>query len=196
MPNAPLRPCSYAGCKALVVAGACDQHRTNARANARAYDATVRQDTPALALAAQIRGSAQWQQLRAAHRNLEPFCRDPFRVHGSFPPPARASHHIEPLATRPDLAFEIANLAGVCVPCHARTEALERAGRPTAHLFAGGPRPLGKICRTPTPVEKSGEKAIPPRGLHDAHFRKNGENGQPAPIGRQKNQQTEAANSK
>ena len=193
MPNAPLRPCAQAGCKALVVSGACDQHRrTNARANARAYDITVRQDNPALALAAQIRGSSQWQQLRANHRDLEPFCRDPFRVHGFFPPPARASHHIEPLLTRPDLAFEMSNLAGVCVPCHARTEALERAGRPTAHLFAGGPRPLGKITQTkgiqgktgaipqtPSPVKKSGAKPIPPSGLHNAHFRKNDAKGQP-----------------
>ena len=197
MPNAPLRPCSHAGCKALVVSGACDQHR---RTNARAYDATIRQDTPALALAAKIRNSAQWQKLRASHRDLEPFCRDPFGVHGSFSPPARASHHIEPLATRPDLAFEIGNLAGLCTPCHARTEALERDGKPTAHLFAGGPRKLGegpqnrarmqktgeipqktsiqvgKNC--PMGVKKSGATHPTPTTPHNAHFRKIEETGQ------------------
>jgi len=155
MPSSPLKPCAHPGCRNLVQAGKCDQHR---RTNARAWDATVRQADPSLAEAARIRGTPAWKQTRALHRDLEPFCRDPFNRHGKLPPPARESHHIRPLATNPELAFDLANLAGLCVPCHRQVEALEAAGQPTVHLFAGGPRRLGETRVGNTTHPQGGQK--------------------------------------
>lgn len=138
MPNAPLRPCRHPGCAALVPSGYCDSHRTH---TAKAfYDDTRRKQNISLSMSARIRSSAQWQKVRALHRRLSPFCCDPFGQH-TLPAYNQASHHIRPLATHPHLAFDLTNLAPLCTSCHARIEAMERAGKPTEQLFARPPTP-------------------------------------------------------
>lgn len=156
MPSSPRKPCAHLGCRNLVAAGKCDQHR---RTNAQAWDANVRKADPTLAEAARIRGTPAWKETRTLHRNLEPFCRDPFNVHGKLPPPARESHHVRPLITHPELAYDLDNLAGLCVTCHRQIEALEAAGQPTHHLFAGGPRRLGEK-RVGNPTHPRGPQKV------------------------------------
>lgn len=99
------------------------------------YDVTRRKQDPALAFAAKIRNSAQWQKMRTLHRAIEPFCRDPFSTHTAMRAYNECSHHILPLATHPELAFVMSNLAGLCTHCHGRVERLEREGKATAALF-------------------------------------------------------------
>lgn len=133
MPSKPLQPCRQPGCAALAPSGYCAAHaRSDAR---RVYDQTKRKADPALALAARIRNTAQWQKVRALHRQLSPLCCDPFGEHNGMPFPNQTSHHILPLATHPHLAYHLANLAPLCTACHARVERIERNGDSTAALF-------------------------------------------------------------
>jgi 5-methylcytosine-specific restriction endonuclease McrA len=110
----------------------CDVHRAAKHAQ---YDAINRRDDAALAMAKQIRSSAQWTLVSKIVRAKNPICCDPFRTHGNRPEPTQSTHHIEPLAERPDLAFDEANLRGVCNQCHNRLEAIERSGKSTKSLF-------------------------------------------------------------
>ena len=103
------------------------------------YDAK-RKLTPELAEAARIRSTARWRRLRGLHRHRHPLCCNPFDLPG-HDQPNEATHHIEPLAKRPDLAYAIHNLAPLCTACHNRIEAMERAGKDTRQFFptsAGG----------------------------------------------------------
>jgi len=133
MPTRPLSPCLHHGCAALVPRGRCEAH---AKGSSKAqYDEGRRKADPLLALAARIRSSAQWQKVRALHRRMEPLCRDPFGDHKGWPVPSAHSHHIQSLATAQSLAFDVGNLAGLCVECHSKVEWLERQGKGTAGLF-------------------------------------------------------------
>lgn len=136
MPTRPITPCRAPGCAALVpTPGYCDAHRSlNCRTT---YDRTKRRDDPSLALAAKLRNSAQWQKVRAIHRQTHPLCCDPFGDHRGFPVPAEQSHHIQPLSTHPELAFAPENLAPLCAACHGKVERMERSGTRTQHLFEG-----------------------------------------------------------
>ena len=138
MPSRPPTLCRHPGCPALVHdgSGLCAAHQGDRRAAGRRYDAVTRKNTPALAAAAKLRNSAAWQQTRDLIRAKHPFCCDPLGQHPGFPIPTAQIHHIEPLATRPDLAYEETNLAPVCVACHAEIEAMERRGDATGYLFA------------------------------------------------------------
>lgn len=130
--NRPLCPCRHPGCASLVTSGYCEKHtRSTGKVM---YDATRRKDDPALANAARIRNSAQWQKVRAIHRAQHPLCCDPFND-VRHPAPNQTSHHIMPLATHPHLAFDLDNLAPLCTRCHAKVERIERNGDATAHLF-------------------------------------------------------------
>lgn len=98
------------------------------------YDRGKRAMTPALARAKRIRSSKRWQATRDGFIRRHPLCANPFRRHG----PAEAAtdvHHIQPLAVRPELAFDRGNLAPLCESCHNAVEALARQGKPTQHLF-------------------------------------------------------------
>lgn len=138
MPTAPTRICAHPGCSTITSTRYCSAHQTDAGLARAAYEDRRRQD-PALAEAARIRNSANWQKLRALHRAQFPLCSDPFNEHRDSPAPNQQSHHIKPLRTAPPLALEWDNLAPLCTRCHARIEAMERAGRRTAALFAECP---------------------------------------------------------
>ena len=133
---APKRPCRKPGCPALVSSGYCAAHAMAVPTARSIYDSTKRKDNPALALAARIRNGTQWQKVRAIHARTEPLCRDPFGDHSGYPAPRAHGHHVLPLATHPHLAYDLGNLASLCVACHRKVEAMERAGQPTQALFA------------------------------------------------------------
>jgi 5-methylcytosine-specific restriction endonuclease McrA len=118
-----VKPCCHPGCRkwAKPHTSRCEDHAVETRVGDQAR-------------AARIRNSSQWQKVRALHRSKQPLCTDPFREH-SGPVVADSVHHIEGVATHPELAFTPSNLASLCSECHARVEALERAGQSTQHLF-------------------------------------------------------------
>jgi 5-methylcytosine-specific restriction endonuclease McrA len=74
--------------------------------------------------------------VRRLHRIRAPLCCDPLGNHADEPRPNANSHHIVPLIERPDLAYDLGNLAPLCTACHARVERMERAGASTRELFA------------------------------------------------------------
>lgn len=77
-------------------------------------------------LAVQVRNSARWQKLRALLLNRQPLCADPFLLHPGRLVPATQVDHIAPIAQRPDLAYTLSNLQGLCTACHGRKTAMER----------------------------------------------------------------------
>ena len=137
MPSLPKRPCAQPGCAALVTGVLyCEKHSNNEQNSSRLYDQYTRKSNPELALSAKIRNSARWQKVRAIHKAQFPLCCDPLKTHGQFPAYNQQSHHIKPLATHPECAFDLDNLAPLCTRCHSAIEAKERKGENTAHLFA------------------------------------------------------------
>jgi 5-methylcytosine-specific restriction endonuclease McrA len=117
-----------------VPAGYCSAHTQ--RAPKAVYDQTRRKDDPRLAEAARIRSGVAWQKVRKMHRAYEPLCCDPFSDHPHEPRANQTSHHIIPLVERPDLAYDMKNLAPLCTRCHAKLERMEREGKATRGLFA------------------------------------------------------------
>lgn len=135
MPFDPPRPCTFPGCRELVKGSPrCEAHKHEVRDQ---YDETTRRNDPALAMAARLRGSQQWRDIRATVIRCNPLCIDPFGHHSAMPAPATQVHHVDPLASAPHRAFDYANLVPLCTKCHARVEARERNGRATKDLFIG-----------------------------------------------------------
>lgn len=91
---------------------------------------------PSLNAAKRFRNSKRWQRFRDWFKRRHPTCCDPFQIHGDRPEPADHVHHIIGLTERLDLGLDETNCAGVCRHCHAKLEAQERHGKPTAGLFA------------------------------------------------------------
>ena len=131
MPDAPPKPCCYPGCRSFSISGKgrCAQHTV-------VYDETTRRNSPALQRAAVIRGSSTWKRIRTSFTACNPVCCDPFGDHKYGPEPMQDVHHVLPLATHPNLAFDQSNLRPLCRPCHNRIEAMERLGNPTQSYFS------------------------------------------------------------
>ncbi len=91
----------------------------------REYEERRRRD-PALAMANRLRKSSRWKKVRALKLARDPLCEDCWE-HGVTRPAAQV-HHLEAVAKRPDLAFEMKNLRSLCTTCHAKREARERWG--------------------------------------------------------------------
>ena len=103
------------------------RQRQGRKAQDKEYEERRRRD-PALALAQRLRGSARWRKVRAMKLRRDPLCQD-CEDHGVVA--ATQVHHLQPLAKRPDLAFDFRNLRSLCTTCHAKREAKERVeGRP------------------------------------------------------------------
>jgi 5-methylcytosine-specific restriction endonuclease McrA len=128
------RVCKASGCNTLIdlQSAHCSAH---ARPVCNRYDDTRRRDDPALAQAASTRNSSRWRKVRELFRAHNPWCVNPLGLHGDAVVMQQV-HHIQGLIHRPDLAFDLSNLAPLCTRCHRRIEALERAGEPTAQLFS------------------------------------------------------------
>lgn len=77
-----------------------------------------------------IRHTARWQRVREIVRRRDPICQDPLGHHreDGVVVPTEEVHHRAPLGQRPDLAYDPANLVGLCRRCHAQVEARDRAG--------------------------------------------------------------------
>lgn len=136
MPHTPPRPCRHPACPALVYDGSgyCAAHAGDKQDSRRKYDST-RKDSEHV----RTRRASRWRKLSEVIRAQNPLCCDPYGDHARDGLAAFAAqvHHIVSAEERPDLMLEVSNTAPVCTKCHARTEAAERKGEPTAHLFAG-----------------------------------------------------------
>lgn len=131
MPAEPPRPCVHPGCARFALSG-----KARCTLHLNAYDAQIRANVPALRLAARIRSSSQWQQVRRNFRIANPICCDPFAEHRYGPEPTEDIHHVVGLAADPTQAHDEANLRPLCRACHNRVEQMERSGESTQHLFA------------------------------------------------------------
>ena len=105
MPTAPPRHQPPGTRPAQDRAKAYDQHRGSAAS--RGYDRA-------------------WQRLRRAVLAEEPLCRHCRRA--GLLPEANEVHHVQPVARRPELRLERANLVPLCKPCHSAETAREQAG--------------------------------------------------------------------
>lgn len=72
----------------------------------------------------QLRSTARWQSVRDLQLQEQPLCES--CLAGGHTTPATQVDHVVPLRVRPDLAFDLANLQSICVPCHALKSARER----------------------------------------------------------------------
>jgi len=78
-----------------------------------------------LAYAKQVRSSARWQRLRRMKLRRNPLCEECQR--NGVTREAREVHHRIPIRVNPHLAYVMDNLEALCVPCHRKREAEERA---------------------------------------------------------------------
>lgn len=72
-----------------------------------------------------MRSSKRWAQVRGMIRNREPLCRR-CRARG-FARRWDQLHHIRPVATHPELFFDLCNIEPLCFKCHAAQSQQERA---------------------------------------------------------------------
>jgi len=99
------------------------QRQRDKRAERREYDERRMLD-PALRRAKQIRSSARWRRVRAKQMSRQPLCADPFGQHerDGITIAGEQVHHVKPLRTHADLAFDLSNLMTVCIGCHAKLD--------------------------------------------------------------------------
>ena len=127
-------PCRHPGCSALLDrSGHCEDHADRASGQAKDYDRHRRATTPRLAYAARVRSSAAWQRLRRLKLTMDPLCEDPHGDHARARRTITATqaHHVQPLATHPDLGLELSNLMSVCTRCHAKLERMAQVAAET-----------------------------------------------------------------
>lgn len=93
------------------------------------HEADIDPQTKTLSLARQIRHAKRWQKCREMVLRRNPLCVDPYGWHASDRRVVVAVQvdHIVPLATRPDLAYDLENLQGLCTMCHATKSQEERS---------------------------------------------------------------------
>jgi 5-methylcytosine-specific restriction endonuclease McrA len=93
-------------------------------------------------VACRIRSSAQWQAVREMALNAGPLCRMCNR-------PATEVHHIQQVSRRPDLAYDLDNLAPLCTEHHLQIESAERRGIDTREILNGKERTKANPYRNP-----------------------------------------------
>lgn len=98
-----------------------ETQRTGAEAR-RAWRQQVQPLTPELREAERLRHTRRWLRVRVLVLARDPLCRDPYGTHAASGHAAFTTDvdHILPLRTRPDLAFTLDNLQGLCTTCHGR----------------------------------------------------------------------------
>lgn len=79
--------------------------------------------------AREIRSSGRWNRLRRVKLNMHPLCQHP---DCSPRQPATQVHHIQPVESYPQLAYNLDNLASICVACHGKVSQLEKSGKAVA----------------------------------------------------------------
>ena len=80
------------------------------------YQPPERETSREYKAACKIRSSKAWQSVRWSVLQSEPFCRL-CRNRGETTP-AEHGHHIQSVATRPDLALDADNVCPLCELCH------------------------------------------------------------------------------
>ena len=101
--------------------------------------------------ARRIRATNKWRKMSEAKRQRNPLCEDPFGVHKSRPVMAESVHHIEPIETRPDLAYCWDNLMSVCNHCHNRLDKSKGINKTPQHTAPWKlPRSLQSPSRPPS----------------------------------------------
>jgi 5-methylcytosine-specific restriction endonuclease McrA len=88
-------------------------------------------------IARQLRAKNRWARKSRTHRKNNPLCCDPFGNHKEEQRVVvvKDVHHVVPVAKDPTLAFVSSNLRSLCRKCHNQITAMEKAGKPTEHLF-------------------------------------------------------------
>lgn len=129
MPRSAPTPCRYPGCGAvLAVPGYCAQHRAMSHRDyarmRRGFDTQV-----------DFYRSSRWRALRAAVLREQPLCGACERA-GALTA-ARVVDHVVPIKDGGE-RFARANLQTLCVPCHNRKSAKERAARERLSARGGG----------------------------------------------------------
>jgi 5-methylcytosine-specific restriction protein A len=105
----------------------------------------ARQANPTQVAAGRVRRSRRWQRLRLRVLGRQPLCADPYGWHqrdGQSVLSTDVDHRVG-LAQRPDLAFDEANLQGLCRACHAHKSGEERRRAPVSPYGAGPVSPYG-----------------------------------------------------
>ena len=104
------------------------EQRRGRRESDQRYDRAERPTTDALALSRKIHSSGRWQKVRQIILQRNPLCADPFGYHkdDGIVVIAEDVDHILGIALRPDLAFVIENLHGLCRACHAQKSAKDK----------------------------------------------------------------------
>lgn len=64
------------------------------------------------------RGTARWKRLRLMVLAATPLCGDPYQFHAGQLVPATEVDHILGVWDHPELRWDLANLRGLCTPCH------------------------------------------------------------------------------
>ena len=99
---------------------ALEQKRLGRGMSDLAYEQQVRAGDAGLHEAARLRHTKRFRRLRLIVLARDPLCRDPYGNHEASGRVALAEQvdHVVPLCERPDLAYDLENLQGLCVRCH------------------------------------------------------------------------------
>jgi 5-methylcytosine-specific restriction endonuclease McrA len=122
MPNAALRPCTYAGCTNLVKHGRCPDHR-QAEPD---YHKPEHQ---------RLYNTAQWERMRRMQLACQPWCEDCIEQ-GLFTPACDVDH-VEPHRGDP-VKFYTGKLRSLCHSCHSRKTQQELHGVGAEKVFNRG----------------------------------------------------------
>lgn len=105
-----------------------DRHRREVLEESRDAD-PPRRGGASLTMAQQLRHAKRWGRCRRMVLKRNPLCVDPYGWHKDDGRVVLASQvdHILALRERPDLAYVLENLQGLCTRCHATKSQEERA---------------------------------------------------------------------
>lgn len=105
-----------------------DRHRREAVVEESHGDDPPRRGGASLSMVQQLRHARRWERCRRMVLKRNPLCVDPYRWHEADGRVVLAMQvdHILPLRARPDLAYDLGNLQGLCTRCHATKSMHER----------------------------------------------------------------------
>lgn len=125
-------------------------HKPKSRRDAdNRYRTTTRKREEAQRVADQIRSSKYWTETSKRYRHEHPLCEDPFGIHKRENRIEYVAevHHIKPLITHPELAYDDDNLMGLCTQCHNIIERRGHTNTPKQHVVITGPPGSGKTTK-------------------------------------------------
>lgn len=132
-------------------------HRPRTAKATKKHDSDARRKLdPLLAYAVKVRNSHRWHKLRRWKQTNSPLCEDPYGIHRDKRPLMAVVDHIIPIAERPDMAYDSANLQSLCKGCNDRKTAQERRQSPSPGPSGGygGPISGGSPADTDCEIKK------------------------------------------